>query len=112
MPAVVEFPTIVKEALEEFGDQFANEPERTHFGEYLTGLFIAEHKNVSAINRQFVQTTDQSCLNRWLTQVPWDVSALNRRRLAWLHIGKQGVHQHGDKHRQHAGHQITGQQIA
>lgn len=84
MPAVVEFPTIVKEALEEFGDQFANEPERTHFGEYLTGLFIAEHKNVSEINRQFPRTTDQSCLNRWLTEVDWDVSELNRQRLKWL----------------------------
>ncbi|HIC23386.1 MAG TPA: IS701 family transposase, partial [Planctomycetes bacterium] len=84
MPSVVDFPTIVKDALDQFGDLFANEPERVHFAEYLTGLFIAEHKNVSAINRQFVQTTDQSCLNRWLTQVPWDVSALNRRRLAWL----------------------------
>ena len=73
MPAVVEFPTIVKEALEEFGDQFANEPERTHFGEYLTGLFIAEHKNVSEINRQFAHTTDQSCLNRWVTEADWDV---------------------------------------
>ena len=84
MPAVVEFPTIVKEALEEFGDQFANEPERNHFGEYLTGLFIAEHKNVSEINRQFPRTTDQSCLNRWLTEVDWDVSELNRQRLKWL----------------------------
>ena len=73
MPSVVDFPTIVKDALDQFGDLFANEPERVHFAEYLTGLFIAEHKNVSAINRQFVQTTDQSCLNRWLTQVPWDV---------------------------------------
>jgi len=54
MPAIVEFPTVVKEALDEFGDLFANEPERRHFAEYLTGLFVAERKNVAAINRQFV----------------------------------------------------------
>ena len=59
MPAVFEFSTIVKEAIEEFADVFANEPERTHFAEYLTGLFIAEHKNVSEISRQFPRTTDQ-----------------------------------------------------
>ena len=29
-------------------------------------------------------TTDQSCLNRWLTEVAWDAKALNDRRLAWL----------------------------
>ena len=84
MPAIVQFPTVVAEALAEFGDLFANEPERRHFAEYLTGLFVAERKNVSAINRQFAQTTDQSCLNRWLTEVDWDVEALNRRRLDWL----------------------------
>ena len=84
MPAIVQFPTVVAEALTEFGDLFANEPERRHFAEYLTGLFVAERKNVSAISRQFAQTTDQSCLNRWLTEVGWDVEALNRRRLDWL----------------------------
>ena len=66
MPAIVEYPTIVKEALDKFGPFFANEPERRHFAEYLTGLFIAQRKNVSAINREFAKRTDQSCLNRWL----------------------------------------------
>mgnify|MGYP006993435105 FL=1 len=84
MPAIVDFPTIVKEALGEFGHLFANEPERIHFAEYLTGLLVADRKNVSAINRQFVVTTDQSCLNRWLTEVDWDVHRLNQQRLKWL----------------------------
>jgi hypothetical protein len=84
MPAIVEFPAVVTEALAQFGDLFTNEPQRRHFAEYLTGLFVAERKNVSAINRQFAQTTDQSCLNRWLTEVDWDVEQLNRRRLDWL----------------------------
>lgn len=84
MPTIVEFPTVVQEALEVFGDLFANEPERRHFAEYLTGLMVAESKTVSGINREFVVTTDQSCLNRWLTEVDWDVKALNDRRLEWL----------------------------
>lgn len=84
MPAIVEFPTIVQEAVEQFGPLFANEPERRHLAEYLTGLMVAGRKNVSAINREFVDTTDQSCLNRWLTAAKWDVEELNRRRLAWL----------------------------
>jgi hypothetical protein len=84
MPAIVDFPTVVKEALVKFGPLFANEPERVHFAEYLTGLLVADHKNVSAINRQFATTTDQSCLNRWLTEVEWDVEKLNQHRLRWL----------------------------
>ena len=76
MPAIVQFPTVVKNALDEFGPFFANEPERQHFAEYLTGLMIANRKNVSAINREFAATTDQSCLNRWITEAGWDEEAL------------------------------------
>lgn len=81
MPAIVEYPTVVQELLSQYGDLFANEPERRHFAEYLTGLFIAERKTVSGINHEFAITTDQSCLNRWMTDVAWDPAALNLRRL-------------------------------
>src|SRR5215217_7790588 len=84
MPAIVDFPTVVKDALAIFGDVFDTEPARRHFAEYLTGLMVADHKTVSGINREFAVTTDQSCLNRWLTEVEWDVKALNDRRLEWL----------------------------
>jgi len=84
MPAIVDFPNVVKEAVGEFGKVFGNEPERVHLAEYLTGLFTAADKNVLAINREFAQTTDQSCLNRWLTEAPWNVKRLNRLRLDWL----------------------------
>jgi|GEM_PF-2212206 len=63
MPAIVDYPTVVKKALKEFGPLFRNEPQRRHFAGYLTGLMIAHKKNVSAINRQFAFTTDQPCLN-------------------------------------------------
>ena len=68
MPTTVDFPALVKQALALFGDVFDNEPARRHFAEYLTGLMVAERKNISAINRQFAVTTDQSCLNRWLVE--------------------------------------------
>lgn len=84
MPGIIEFPQVVQDAVAQFGDLFANEPQRRHFAEYLTGLIIAERKSVLGINREFAQTTDQSCLNRFLTEVDWDVDALNQRRLEWL----------------------------
>ena len=84
MPAIIEFPTLVQHAVEQFGAVFANEPERRHFAEYLTGLLVAEKKTVSGINAEFAQTTDQSCLNRWLGEAHWDAQQLNERRLAWL----------------------------
>jgi hypothetical protein len=84
MPAMIVFPSVVQDILASYGDLFANAPERRHFAEYLTGLFIAERKTVSGINREFAITTDQSCLNRSLTEVAWDTAALNIRRLEQL----------------------------
>ncbi len=91
MPGIVEFPQLVQQAVAGFGDLFYGdlfygdlfygEPQRRHFAEYLTGLLIADRKTVSGINREFAHTTDQSCLNRFLTDVDWDVEALNERRL-------------------------------
>jgi DDE superfamily endonuclease len=84
MPAIVAIPQVVEELLVQFGDVFPNEPSRRHFVEYLTGLFIAEHKTVSGITREFPGATDQSCLNRWLTEAPWDADRINQHRLEWL----------------------------
>lgn len=81
MPAIVEYPQVAREAVDEFADLFSCEPQRRHFAEYLTGLMIAANKTVTGINSEFVETTDQSCLNRLLTGVPWDEQALNERRL-------------------------------
>ncbi len=89
MPAIVDYPAVVKEVLDVFGSSFANEPERRHFAEYLTGLILAQKKNVSAINREFAVTTDQSCLNRWLTEAVWDEEALNLQRIGWLQKSRE-----------------------
>lgn len=84
MAGIVDFPQVVHEALDDFGDLLPNEPQRRHFAEYLTGLFVAKRKNVSSINREFAQPTDQSCLNRFLTGAEWAPQQLNQRRLDLL----------------------------
>jgi hypothetical protein len=84
MPGIIEFPKVVQDALVDYGDLFANECQRRHLGEYLTGLMVAERKTVLGINSEFAQTTDQSCLNRFLTSADLSVQALNERRLEEL----------------------------
>jgi DDE superfamily endonuclease len=84
MAGIIDFPQVVLEAVQDFGDLLPNEPQRQHFAEYLTGLFVADRKNISGINREFAQTTDQSCLNRFLTDAVWDTQQLNQRRLDLL----------------------------
>ena len=41
MPGIVALPQVVQEAMHEFADLFACEPQRRHFGEDLTGLMSA-----------------------------------------------------------------------
>ena len=85
MPGIIEFPKVVQDALDQYGDLFANQcHNRRHLAEYLTGLFVAQRKTVLGIHDEFAQTTDQSCLNRFMTEVPWDVQTLNQRRLERL----------------------------
>src|SRR3954447_24140452 len=84
MPGIVEFPRLVQDALAQYGDLFANECQRRHFAEYLTGLIVAERKTVLGIHDEFARITDPSCLNRYLTEAVWDAQALNERRLAQL----------------------------
>ena len=84
MPGIVEYHTVVQHALEDYGDLFASQPQRRHFAEYLAGLMLAERKTVLGIHRDFADIADQSCLNRFLTEVEWDVQALNERRLELL----------------------------
>lgn len=84
MAGIVAFPQVVQQALDDFGDLFANEPQRRHFAEYLTGLYVADRKTVSGINAQFANSRDQSCLNRFLHLDTWDTQALNQRRLDLL----------------------------
>ncbi len=84
MPGIVKFPKPVQDALAQYGDLFANECQRRHRAEYLTGLIVAERKTVLGIHDEFAQTTDQSRLNRFLTEAPWEVQTLNQRRLDQL----------------------------
>lgn len=84
MARIVAFPQIVAQAVEQFADLFSCEPQRKHFAEYLTGLMVARSKTVNGISSEFWDATDQSCLNRFLTEVDWDVQQLNERRLELL----------------------------
>lgn len=79
---VVDFPSVVKEAMPYF-EGVLTQPQRRHFQEALTGLLVSPNKTVSGINRCIVGHRDQSSLNRFFTRSPssWDPSEVNRRRI-------------------------------
>ena len=91
MPGIIEFPKLVQDALAQYGDLFANECQRRHFAEYLTGLFVAERKTVLGIHDEFAKTTDQSCLNRYLTDAEWEATDQGQRTLK--HCRTKDFHQ-------------------
>ena len=82
---IIETPTIVQRAIQEFlSPLFKNEPQRKHLANYLTGLIILPNKTVAGMTNEFPNASDQSCLNRFLTEVDWDARELNRLRIEML----------------------------
>ena len=41
------------------------------FERYITGLIISDNKTVDGITNQYLEKTDQSNQNRFLTEYPW-----------------------------------------
>jgi hypothetical protein len=84
MPIVTP-PTVVQGAMDEFISQhFTNQPQRDHVANYLTGLMICPNKTITGMTNEQPNASDQSCLNRFMTEVEWDVQALNVARIEWL----------------------------
>lgn len=78
---IVQYPSVITENLSYFAPVFQTEEQVKHFCEYVTGLMCGDTKTVSAINSLYLNKNDQSALNKFLTQAPWDETDLNRRRV-------------------------------
>lgn len=76
----------VTDCLEELLEQYRScfsEPQFENFSTYTVGLITCEgRKTIQAINRTFMDTKDQSSLNRFLTQSPWNLQSVQNKRLA------------------------------
>lgn len=73
---------VMEELLKKCRSLFAK-PQFQNFSTYTVGLITCEDKkNIQAINRSFMDAKDQSSLNRFLTQSPWDVQTLQNKRLS------------------------------
>jgi len=81
MLPILEFPSVVTRYANRFDSLFHNSQQQQHFREYVSGLILADKATVDAINSLFVDSNDQSALNKYLTQATWDEQALNARRV-------------------------------
>ena len=94
---LVEFPELVQHYAPHFESAFSP-AAFVEFERYVSGLIVSENKTVDGINRLFVhESRNQSSLNRWLTESPFDLTTLNDARLRLLEslpgtrIKSQGV---------------------
>jgi DDE superfamily endonuclease len=84
MLPLVEIPELVRHYAPFFAAVFSPDAF-AQFQRYVSGLIVSENKTVDGINRLFVlDVRNQSSLNRWLTESPFSVDALNQARLALL----------------------------
>jgi len=82
---IIHTPSIVQNGIEKFvASLFKNEPQRKHISTYLTGLMLSDNKTIIGITDVMVNASDQSALNRFLTQVDWYHDEMNKKRIEWL----------------------------
>jgi len=80
MLPIVKYPTFIERVLPNFEPIF-NQSQLRHFAEYLTGLIVSENKTINGINDHFLNHTDQSAKNHFLTDSNWDDTKLTAKRL-------------------------------
>jgi hypothetical protein len=81
---VLEIPESIRSYCERFSSLFYNRLQYENFERYLTGLILCENVTVDGISGMFPEGPDQSNLNRFLTEAPWDEEDLNTKRLRLL----------------------------
>ena len=80
MLPIVKLPSFIENILPRFSSIF-NRAQLRHFGEYLAGLMVSANKTVTGINSQFLDHTDQSSKNHFLTEAGWDKKSVTDEML-------------------------------
>jgi hypothetical protein len=79
MLPIVGYPSVVNFGLPAFRKVFSR-PQLRHFGRYVTGLMVCQNRTVQGINDSFSARCDQSALNHFLTDSPWDDDELDKTK--------------------------------
>lgn len=79
MLPIVSHPSVVSFGMSIFENVFSK-PQLRHFGEYVTGLMVCPNRTVKGINDSLFARCDQSALNHFLTDSPWNEEELDRKR--------------------------------
>jgi len=90
MLPITSLPIFIEQILPRFSPIF-NKSQLRHFGEYLTGLIVSPNKTITGINDLFLNHTNQSSKNHFLTQANWEEEKVTHER---LELVKEHCHKH------------------
>ena len=124
---VVAFPSYIEEMCSEFDSVFQQNRQMAQFKRLLTGFTVADKCTITHMNGLHIEHTNQSNLNRFLTQSDWDIDRVNQIRFGMINenesdgyvilddflVEKSGTEMHGvDYHYDHCtGRSVWSQQI-
>jgi hypothetical protein len=90
---IVCIPPVLKKEFSFYRSIFTK-PQFTHFQHLVTGLIVSPNKTIQEINDAF-NKKDQSSLNRFVTQSPWDLETLKKTRIKCIKqsvsLNKKGI---------------------
>jgi hypothetical protein len=89
---IVQFPSYVEEMSTEFTHLFDQKRQFTHFKELMTGFVSAEKKTMAHMNGLFTVHSNQSNLNRFITQSTWNEYEMNKTKINMINqVESEGV---------------------
>src|SRR2546425_4267940 len=96
MLPITEYPSFVRDAKGYLESAFNNWRQVENAMRYLAGLIVMqERKNVSSINRSFVEYRNQASMNNFITDSTWDDDEFHR---AVIQMVKDQVKKQDIKH--------------
>ena len=81
---IVANPSYVDELSMEFADIFVQKRQFEHFKRLMTAFPMAEKCTIAHMNSLFMEHTNQSNLNRFITKSNWSIDDLNRKRFGMI----------------------------
>jgi len=87
---IVQFPSYVEEMSTEFTHLFDQKRQLTHFKQFMTGFVSAEKKTIAHMNGLFTFHSNQSNLNRFITDATWNEYGMNKVKINLINQVESG----------------------
>lgn len=81
---IAEYPSYISEMCGDFESMFQQERQFLQFKRLMTGFVLPEKHTIANMNGFFVNHTNQSNLNRFVTHSSWDALKMNQKKIEMI----------------------------